>query len=70
MAQAGVAKCEEEKFEYKWVFHEGKGLVDSLVSIRVAIDDYDLVSVTLNGLGKEYAQFWTSIGVCEAFPNF
>ena len=28
------------------------------------------MSMTLNGPGKEYAQFRTSIGVCETFPNF
>ena len=38
-----------------------KGLVDSLGSIGVPIDDEDLVSMTLNDLGREYAQFRTSI---------
>ena len=32
-----------------------KGLADSLGSIGAQVDDEDLVSVTLNGLGKEYA---------------
>ena len=40
-----------------------KGLADSLGSIGAPVDDEDLVSVTLNGLGREYAQFQTSIGV-------
>ena len=47
-----------------------KGLVDSLGSIGALIDDEDLVSVTLNGLGKEYIQFRTSIGVREKFLDF
>ena len=40
-----------------------KGLADSLASIGAPVDDEDLVSVTLNGLRREYAQFRTSIGV-------
>ena len=36
-----------------------KGLADSLGSTRASIDDEDLVSVTLNGLGREYTQFQT-----------
>ena len=47
-----------------------KGLVDSLGSIGPLIDDEDLVSVTLNGLGKEYAQFRSSIGILDIFFNF
>ena len=47
-----------------------KGLVDSLGSIGVPIDDKDLVFATLNVLGREYAQFRTSIGVRETFPDF
>jgi hypothetical protein len=31
-----------------------KGIVESLASINVSVDDDDLVSVCLNGLGKEY----------------
>ena len=38
-----------------------KGLANSLGSIGAPIDDEDLVFVTLNGLGREYAQFWTSM---------
>ena len=38
-----------------------KGLVDTLGSIGAPIDDEDLVFVTFNGLGREYAQFRTSI---------
>ena len=40
-----------------------QGLVNSLDLIGALVDDEDLVSVILNGLGKEYAQFQTSIGV-------
>ena len=47
-----------------------KGLADSLGSIGAPIDDEDLVSVTLTGLRREYAQFQTSIGVRETFLNF
>ena len=42
-----------------------KGLADSLGLIGEPIDDEDLVSMSLNGLGREYAQFQTSIGVRE-----
>ena len=47
-----------------------KGLANSLGSIGVFVYDEDLLSVTLNGLGREYAQFRTSIGVCETFHDF
>ena len=47
-----------------------KGLADSLGSIGAPVDDEDLVSVTLNGLGREYAQCQTSIGVHETFHDF
>jgi hypothetical protein len=47
-----------------------KGIVESLASINVYVDDDDLVSVCLNGLGKEYKPFKTSIIVRENVPNF
>ncbi len=47
-----------------------KNLVDALASLRTPVDDEDLVAVTLNGLGKDYSQFRTSIAVRETFPNF
>ena len=47
-----------------------KGLADSLGSIGAPVDDEDLVSMTWNDLGREYAQFQTSIGVCETFLDF
>jgi hypothetical protein len=47
-----------------------KGIVESLASINVFVDDDDLVSVCLNGLGKEYKPFKTSIVVRENVPNF
>jgi len=48
-----------------------KGIVESLASINVFVDDDDdLVSVCLNGLGKEYKPFKTSIIVRENVPNF
>ncbi len=47
-----------------------KGIVESLASINVSMDNDDLVSVCLNGLGKEYKPFKTSITVKENVPNF
>ncbi len=47
-----------------------KNLVDVLASIGAPVNDEDLVVVTLNGLGKYYSQFRTSIVVRETFPNF
>jgi hypothetical protein len=47
-----------------------KNLADALASIGALVDDEDLVAVTLNGLGKDYSQFRTSIAVRETFPNF
>jgi hypothetical protein len=47
-----------------------KGIVKSLASINVFVDDDDLVNVCLNGLGKEYKPFKTSITVRENVPNF
>ena len=47
-----------------------KGLVDSIGLIGAPVDDEDLVSVTMNGLGRKYAQFQTSIGVHETFLDF
>jgi len=51
-------------------FTKVKNLVDVFTSIEAPIDDEDLVAVTLNGLGKDYNQFCTSIVVQETFPNF
>jgi hypothetical protein len=47
-----------------------KGIVESLASINVFVDDDDLVNACLNGLGKEYKPFKTSIIVRENVPNF
>jgi hypothetical protein len=47
-----------------------KNLVDALASIGTPVDDEDLVAVTLNGLGKDYSQFCTSIAVRKTFPDF
>jgi len=47
-----------------------KGIVESLASIKLSVDDDDLVNVCLNGLGKEYKPFRTSITVKENVPNF
>ncbi len=47
-----------------------KNLVDVLVSIKAPVDDEDLVAMTLNGRGKYYIQFSTSIVVQETFLDF
>ncbi len=51
-------------------FIKVKNLADAFASIGVLIDDEDLMAVTLNGLGKDYSQFRTSIAVWKTFPNF
>jgi len=40
-----------------------KNLADAFASIGTHVDDEDLVAVTLNGLGKNYNQFRTSITI-------
>jgi hypothetical protein len=47
-----------------------KNLVDALASIEALVDDEDLVAVTLNGVGRNYSQFRTSIVVRKTFPDF
>jgi len=47
-----------------------KNLADVLASIGAPVDDEDLMVVTLNGLGKYYSQFRTSIAVWETFSDF
>jgi hypothetical protein len=47
-----------------------KNFADVFASIGAPVDDEDLVAVTLNGLGKDYSQFRTSIIVRERFLNF
>jgi hypothetical protein len=47
-----------------------KNLAYALVSIGAHVDDEDLMAVTLNGLGKDYSQFRTSIVVRKTFPDF
>jgi hypothetical protein len=47
-----------------------KNLVDALASIGAPINDEDLVAMTLNGLGKDYNPFRTSIAVRKTFPDF
>jgi len=47
-----------------------KNLADVLAFIGAPIDDEDLMAITLNGLGKDYSQFCTSITIRETFPNF
>jgi hypothetical protein len=47
-----------------------KNLVDLFASIGAPVDDEDLMAMILNGLGKYYSQFRTSIAVRETFLNF
>jgi hypothetical protein len=47
-----------------------KNLIDALASIGAPVGDEDLVAMTLNGLGKDYSQFRTSIAIRKTFPNF
>ncbi len=47
-----------------------RALTDQLGSIGVVIDDDDLLLVALQGLGKEYKPFETSIAVRDTFPTF
>ncbi len=51
-------------------FTKVKNLINVLASIGAPIDDEDLMAVFLNGLGKYYSQFRTSIVVRETFPDF
>jgi len=78
-----LAKCNSSKscIIYKKNFKMNKmnisdystkviNLAGALASIGAPVNDEDLVAVTLNGLGKDYSQFCTSIVVQETFPNF
>jgi len=47
-----------------------KNLADAFASIGAPADDEDLVAVTLNGFGKDYSQFHTSIAVRKTFFDF
>jgi len=47
-----------------------KNLAYVLASIGAPLDDENLMAVTLNGLGKNYSQFCTSIVVRKTFPDF
>ncbi len=47
-----------------------KNLTYVLASIGALVSDEDLVTMTLNSLGKDYSQFWTSIAIRETFFEF
>ena len=47
-----------------------KGIVESLASIGVVVEDDDKVEVCLHGLTPAYKQFKTSIQTRENIPNF
>jgi hypothetical protein len=61
---------QKNKMNINVYFTKVKNLVDVFASIRAPVDDEDLVAMTLNGLGKDYSQFRTSIAVRKTFPNF
>jgi hypothetical protein len=61
---------QKNKMNISDYFIEVKNLVDALASIGTHVDDEDLVAITLNGLGKNYSQFRTSIVIRETFPDF
>ncbi len=61
---------QKNKMNISDYFIKVKNLVDALASIGALVDDEDLVVVTLNGLGKDYSQFRTSIAVRKTFPDF
>jgi hypothetical protein len=68
--KARVAHVEKKNMSINEYSLKIKGIVESLASINVFVDDDDLVSVCLNGLGKQYKPFKTSIIVRENVPNF
>jgi len=47
-----------------------KDFADALAFIGTLVDDEDIMTVTLNELGKDYIQFRTPIRVREIFPDF
>jgi hypothetical protein len=51
-------------------FTKVKNLADALTFMGALVNDEDLMAITLNGLGKNYNQFRTSIVVRETFPDF
>ncbi len=61
---------QKNKMNISDYFIKVKNLADALASIGAPVDDEDLVVVTLNGLGKDYSQFRTSIAVRKTFPDF
>jgi len=61
---------QKNKMNISDYFIKVKNLADALASIGAPVDDEDLVVVTLNGLGKDYSHFRTSIAVRKTFPNF
>jgi hypothetical protein len=61
---------QKNKMNINDYFTKVKSLAYVLTFIRALIDDEDLVAMTLNGLGKNYNQFRTSIVVRKTFLNF
>jgi hypothetical protein len=61
---------QKNKMNINDFFTKVKNLADALASMGTPIDDEDLVVGTLNGLGKYYSQFRTSIVVQETFLDF
>jgi hypothetical protein len=61
---------QKNKMNISDYFTKVKNLADALASIGALVDDEDLVAMTLNGFGKDYSQFRTSIAIRKTFPNF
>jgi hypothetical protein len=61
---------QKNKMNISDYFIKVKNLADALASIGAPVDDEDLVVVTLNGFGKDYNHFHTSIAVRKTFFNF
>jgi hypothetical protein len=61
---------QKNKMNISDYFTKVKNLGDFLASIGAPVDDEDLVAMTLNGLGKAYSQFCTSVAVWKTYPNF
>jgi hypothetical protein len=61
---------QKNKMNISDYFTKVKNLAYAFASIGAPVDDEDLMAMTLNGLGKDYSQFRTSIVVQETFPDY
>ncbi len=51
-------------------FTKVKNLANVIASIGAFVNDEDIVAMTLNGLGKDYSQFFISIAIRKLFFGF